>query len=90
VTFDGTPRDRAERLLDFADGFSDGGGEPELAARARVVARDVLKLASDLDAERSARLAMQEARDRAIALLAVRNAAPDDEPSLVDEVADGR
>jgi hypothetical protein len=60
----------ARDLILFADGVQEGaGGFPELARRARVAARDVLELAEQLDAERSARVAMQKARDEALDVL---------------------
>lgn len=56
---------RARELLVFAHGFdAAGGGNAELARRARMAARDVLKLAEMLAAERSARVAIQERAER--------------------------
>ena len=71
MRFDGTARDRAQELLVFADGFDDAG-HLGLATRSRVVARDMLRLIDDLEAERSARQSVQAQRDRAIELLARR------------------
>lgn len=68
MTWDGDARHRANRLLVFADGFEDAG-HPELASRSRVVARDVLRLAEELEAERSTRQAMQSQRDEALEIL---------------------
>lgn len=56
-------------LITFADGIEEAGFV-ELARRSRVVARDVLRLAADLDAERSARVAIQEQRDRLLEIVA--------------------
>jgi hypothetical protein len=59
---------RARELLVFADGVLDAGFE-QLSRRSRVVAGDLIRCIEELRAERSARVAIQAARDR---LLAVR------------------
>lgn len=64
-------RQRARDLIVFADGVLDAGFE-QLGRRARVVADDLLRVADDLEAERSARVAVQGARDTAVALLTQR------------------
>lgn len=68
IDIDGA-RKRAQEFLHFSDGFEDAG-HPELARRSRVTARDVIDLAGQLEAERSARVAIQRARDQAVAILA--------------------
>jgi hypothetical protein len=62
---------RARELLTFADGVEEAG-LVRFAQKSRVVARDALDLAEQLSAERSARVAMQAARDRCLALLMAR------------------
>ena len=47
----------------FADGVEEAGLRV-YAQRARVVADDLLRIAADLRAERSARLSIQQERDR--------------------------
>lgn len=69
MSFDGAGRDRAQALLVFCDGVEDAG-HPELARRSRVVARDVLRLADELDRERSARRTVQAQRDECLQILA--------------------
>ena len=57
----GDPVERASELIVFAYGYSAAtGGDAELAGRARMAARDVIELAEALEAERSARVALQE------------------------------
>lgn len=53
-----------ERFCVFCDGFEDAGHRV-YAAHGRKIARDALRTLANLDAERSARKAMQDARDRA-------------------------
>ena len=53
----------ANELIVFADGAEEAG-LVTYAQRARVVARETLWLVDALEAERSARRAIQEARDR--------------------------
>ena len=55
--------ERARALMDFAGGLEDAG-HAETARRCRMVGRDVLELLPKLAEERSARLAMQLARNR--------------------------
>lgn len=59
----GDPVARAEALIHFADGLEEAG-EAVFAARVRLVARDVLELVPMLEAERSARRAVQDRADR--------------------------
>jgi hypothetical protein len=59
----GDPAGRARELVVFCDGAEEAG-LVGYARRARVVARDVLELVVALEGERSARVAMQEARDQ--------------------------
>jgi hypothetical protein len=59
----------AADLIVFADGLEQGGFH-DYAQRARVVARETIWLADMLQAERSARVAMQEARDRLLEMVA--------------------
>ena len=54
---------RARDLIVFADGAEEAG-LVMYAQRARVVARDVLRVAGELRAERSARGSIQAERDR--------------------------
>jgi hypothetical protein len=54
----------AAELLTYADAYEDAG-HTELARRSRVVARELQRVLQELDAERSARRAMQEQRDQA-------------------------
>jgi len=59
-------RKETAALLIFIEGAEDTGGAdagPELRRRARIVARALLDLADQLDAERSARVAIQTQRD---------------------------
>lgn len=60
--------EQAAELLVFADGVEDAG-HPELARRSRNVARETIWLVEMVAAERSTRLAMQEARDRLLAMV---------------------
>jgi len=60
---------RARELAVFCDGLATGGFEA-FARRGRVAADDVLRLAGELLAERSARVAIQEQRDEAVRVLA--------------------
>lgn len=59
----------AEETRVFVDGAADAGANPELVRRARLLADTVVELIDTLQAERSARVAIQAARDRAIAVL---------------------
>jgi hypothetical protein len=59
----------ARELIAFADGLDECGFN-EIGRRSRVVARDALRLAEELKAERSTRQAIQEDRDRCLQLLA--------------------
>ena len=59
----------ARDLIAFADGVEDAG-HPDLARRSRNVARYTLWLLDQLDAEHSARVAMQKARDQGLEILA--------------------
>ena len=61
-------RQDARDLIVFADGVEDAG-QRAYAQRARVVARDLLRIADDLRAERSARASIQAERDRLRSLL---------------------
>lgn len=61
---------RARELWAWADGYQDTNEGH--ARRCRVVARDVLELIAELDAERSARVAMQENYRRALAVIETR------------------
>ena len=62
-------REHAYDLILFADGVEEAG-YPDLARRSRIVSRELLEIANDLDAERSARVAIQKARDEAVGILA--------------------
>lgn len=64
-------RDRSRAFLTATDYFDELGLE-KLGADARMIARLALELADELDAERSARVAIQEARDRCQEVLARR------------------
>ena len=59
----------AAELIVFADGAEEAG-LVDYARRARNVARETLWLVEMLDAERAARMAIQEARDRLLAMVA--------------------
>jgi hypothetical protein len=59
----GDTEQRARDLIVFADGVEEAGLRV-YAQRARVVADDLLRIAADLRAERSARLSIQQERDR--------------------------
>lgn len=65
-------RKRAVALLLATELLTGRGAIAQLAAQARVIADDVLNTTARLDSERSARVAMQEARDRVMAILAKR------------------
>lgn len=54
--------ERARELVVFCDGISDLA--PDLARRSRIVASDIADLITMLKSERSARVSIQEARDR--------------------------
>ena len=54
-----TAADRARAFQAFCDGVEDAGCG-EYGRRGRVVARDLLRALAELDAERSARRALQE------------------------------
>lgn len=78
---DETPTARAYALL-LCTGLFDELGYGQLAARSRMVARDSLELAEQLEAERSARRALQARNERLELLLLSR----DPEPPLGDDV----
>lgn len=59
----------AAELIVFADGAEEAG-LIAYAQRARAVARETIWLADALEAERSARKAIQEARDECLRILA--------------------
>ncbi len=61
---------RARDLIIFCDGL-EHAGFADFSQRARVVARDLLKAAQDLRAERSVRVSIQAERDRLRRLLGV-------------------
>jgi hypothetical protein len=65
-------RQRALELIVFCDGLDDAGQFPDLARRARAVARDLLETLDMLEAERSARRAMQERCEAQQAILGER------------------
>ena len=58
LSWDGDPQTRAQRFLDFCDGLEEGG-MPEYARLGRVLARDLIRTHQELQAERSARQALQ-------------------------------
>jgi len=62
-------RQRARDALAAGDVLEEIG-LPEFGGRLRVLARDVLELAEQLEAERSARRTIQADRDDAVAILA--------------------
>jgi hypothetical protein len=64
-------RDAAELIM-FASGAIDAGITPNLAYRARALAREALWLAETLANERRLRIAMQAQRDQARQLLLER------------------
>ena len=70
----------ARDLIAFADGLEEGGFR-DYAQRSRVVARDLLTCASELRAERSARVAIQKQRD-AFERLATKYAPGGEEPAV--------
>jgi hypothetical protein len=59
IAWDGTPRERAQNFVVFCDGLEQAG-LTDYARRGRVVARDLPRACDELDAERSARRALQE------------------------------
>ena len=61
-------RTAARELIVFADGLEQGGWG-DYARRARNVARDALWALDELEAERSARQAVQQARDRLLTMV---------------------
>jgi hypothetical protein len=63
--------ERARELLVFADALDDAGLE-KFAHKSRALAEEALRLAEELRVERIARQEAQEARDRALDLLADR------------------
>jgi hypothetical protein len=65
--------ERARQLVEFSHGLADGG-HPETARRCRVVARELIEIAAELELERSHRMAMQAARDRLLEVLERRGA----------------
>jgi hypothetical protein len=71
--------ERAHALTEFAHGLEEAG-LIEVARRSRMVARDVLELAEALDAERSARRAMQANYERCMDVLSTRAGDPGRSP----------
>jgi hypothetical protein len=69
-----TAADRARALIVFADGLEASGadGTVDYARRARAVADDLLRAIDALEAERSARRALQERCERQQELLGRR------------------
>jgi hypothetical protein len=65
-------RSRASELVVFCDGFDEGGLYPGFTGRARSVARDLLDALGELEAERSARVALQARCERQQQLLGKR------------------
>lgn len=61
----------AERFITFCDGFEDAGSAV-YAGHGRKIARDAIRTLAALDAERSARRAIQKQRDDSVAILAAR------------------
>jgi hypothetical protein len=59
---------QARELIVFADGAEEAG-MISYARRARVVARDLIRLAGELETERSARQKIQADRDRCLQIL---------------------
>jgi hypothetical protein len=68
-------RQRAEAFVQFCDGMEEAG-LGEYARRGRVVADDLLQALQALDAERSARRAIQERAERLEELLLARGSEP--------------
>ena len=66
----GAAEQRARELWAWADGYEDTNEQH--ARRCRMVARDVLELIPELEAERSGRRAMQENYQRALAVMETR------------------
>ncbi len=64
-----TAATEARDLLVFAEGF-DEAGHTGIARRSRVVARELLWALDALQAERSARVAIQKQRDECLQILA--------------------
>jgi hypothetical protein len=71
----GDPAERARELIAFTRGMEEAGFPdfPQWTRLSRVVARDVLELDEQLDAERSARLAIQARADRLEKLFLARS-----------------
>ena len=65
-----TPAEQRARNLLAETELFDALGIDKLGFHARAVARDVLELTAELASERSARIAIQEARDRCLVILA--------------------
>ena len=70
---------RATEMIVFADGLEEAG-LVVYAQRARCVCRDILTIAGDLRAERSARVAIQKQRD-AFARMAMKYATTEEAPT---------
>ena len=58
----------AEELIVFADGLEEAG-QTVLAARCRIVGRELIWAIQSLEAERSARVALGKARDRLLGMV---------------------
>jgi hypothetical protein len=65
-------KERARDLIVFCDGFDEAARYPGFTRRARAVARDLLDALDQLDAERSARIAIQERAERLQAIVGRR------------------
>ena len=65
-----TPAEQRARHLLAETELFDALGIETLGFHARAVARDVLELTAELTSERSARMAIQEGRDRCVDILA--------------------
>jgi len=72
------PADLAREFAAFCDGIEEAGWH-EYARRGRVIAEALADALEQLDGERRARVAMQEARDRVLELLAKRCTPPEPE-----------
>ncbi len=76
----------ARELIVFADGLEQGGWG-DYARRARLVARDALWALDELAAERSARQAVQQARDRLMDMLPVSSRSAGGQGAIRDKTA---
>jgi hypothetical protein len=59
-------------VLAWADGYEEATGNRPVAARCRTLARDLLELLVEYEGERSAREAMQQNYQRALAVITKR------------------